>query len=72
MTTTNYVRLMKQSKVQRPDYRTDMFGNKQIVPSHIIDAVAEQKLTQGYNVRRSNLCRECFTYRSVNGQCQCS
>lgn len=37
----------------------------------LLDKMAEEKLTGKYNVRRSNKCSTCNTFRSVNGSCMC-
>jgi hypothetical protein len=41
-------------------------------PQWVLDELAERKLTGGFNVRPSNLCYGCRTYRSVNGTCGCT
>ena len=69
MTTTNYTRLINQSKIQRPDYRTDMFGKKQHFPSHIMDEIEERKRTEG---TKNGLCTVCFMYKASNGSCNCT
>jgi hypothetical protein len=57
-------------KASRGKY--DMFGNRNPGLSEAeLDRVAEQKLTGGYKVRKSNLCDKCFTYKSTNGTCNC-
>ena len=40
-------------------------------PGFVLDREAEQKLTGGFNTRRSNRCGTCFTARSANGKCSC-
>jgi|tagenome__1003787_1003787.scaffolds.fasta_scaffold20807837_3 hypothetical protein len=50
----------------------DMFGKKRPAPSgDYLDRVAEQKLSGGFNLRKSNLCDRCWTYKSTNGKCGC-
>lgn len=52
--------------------RYDMFGKKRpALPGWLMDKLAEEKRTGGYNVKRSNLCPNCFTYKSTNGACNC-
>jgi hypothetical protein len=40
-------------------------------PGWLLDKLAEEKLTGGFNTRRSNQCETCFTAKSVNGTCNC-
>jgi len=45
---------------------------KRPMPSQIVlDQAADRKLDGGYNVRKSNICSECFETKSVNGSCGC-
>ncbi len=37
----------------------------------ILDKIAEEQMTQGWNVRRSNICPGCRETCSVNGKCAC-
>lgn len=46
--------------------------SKPSVPGWLIDKLAEQKLTGGFNTRRSNICTKCFVARSANGSCNCT
>lgn len=45
------------------------------LPDEYKDRIAEkefqQKLTGGYNTKRSNRCETCFQCRSANGTCGC-
>lgn len=72
MSTTNWNKLLNASPVQRPDYRLDMFGNKQVVPGELLDRIAEEKFSGGYNLRKSNRCDTCFEFKSTNGACSCT
>lgn len=42
------------------------------VPGWLLDKIAEEKLTGGYDVRRSNVCTDCFVAKSKNGSCNCT
>jgi hypothetical protein len=46
-------------------------GTRVSVPGWLLDKIADQKLTGGFNVRRSNQCPNCFEVRSANGTCSC-
>jgi hypothetical protein len=35
------------------------------------DRLADKAFTGGYNLKKTNLCSECFTYKSENGTCNC-
>jgi hypothetical protein len=35
------------------------------------DDAADKAFTGDYNLKKSNLCDTCFTYRSTNGTCGC-
>jgi len=52
--------------VDRPD--TSNFGIWAMIAA---DEEADRKLDGGYNTQDSNLCPDCFIYRSVNGTCGC-
>jgi len=41
------------------------------LPPHVLDELAEERITGGYNVSEGNLCDKCYTYKSNNGQCNC-
>lgn len=72
MSTTNWNALLRKSPQQDPNFRTDMFGNKLHGPSSaVLDAMAEQKLTGGFDTKRRNLCVRCNQYKSANGTCAC-
>ncbi len=47
------------------------YAGTQAPPSWVLDKMADEKRTGGYNVGASNLCGACFTYRSSNGACMC-
>lgn len=40
-------------------------------PQWVLDHLADQKLTGGYDVSPDNICSGCFQARSVNGECGC-
>lgn len=40
-------------------------------PGWLMDKWAEEKLTGGYNVKRSNICDRCWMAKSANGTCSC-
>lgn len=40
-------------------------------PKWLLDKIAEESITGKYNTRPSNLCTECFTFRSVGSSCNC-
>lgn len=41
-------------------------------PSWVLDRIAEEKMTGGFNVSASNICTDCFTARADNGTCYCT
>ena len=47
------------------------YAGSQAPPSWVLDRIADEKRTGGYNTKRSNLCEGCFTYKSDNGACMC-
>ena len=72
MSTTNYSALLRNSVTQHPYYRTDQFGKRLRQPSQqYLDEVADKKFTAGYDIRKSNRCDVCFTFRSTSGSCNC-
>ena len=40
-------------------------------PQHVLDRLADEAFTGGYQISPANLCSTCFTYRSCNGSCNC-
>ncbi len=40
-------------------------------PWELIDEIAEQKFSGGFDLKRKNLCTTCYEYRSVTGTCGC-
>lgn len=44
---------------------------KRTPPKWLLDKLAEESITGKYRTHRSNLCPDCFTFRSVGGACQC-
>lgn len=36
------------------------------------EEIFQEKLTGGYNTKRSNRCERCFTAKSANGSCNCT
>lgn len=40
-------------------------------PQWLLDKMAEEKLSGGFNLRKKNLCNGCWQYRSSNGTCGC-
>lgn len=43
-----------------------------VPPSWLLDKLADEKLSGGYNTKRSNVCVSCFVARSSNDTCMCS
>lgn len=41
------------------------------LPGWMLDRIAEQKLTGGYDTKPSNICDRCHLARSRNGSCGC-
>ena len=37
-----------------------------------LDRIADQQLSAGFDVRKTNKCATCNTFRSVNNSCLCS
>lgn len=70
-TTKHYLTAARaEEKADRGKY--DMFDKKRPgLPGWLMDKIAEEKLTGGYDTRKKNLCPNCFTYKSVNGSCGC-
>lgn len=60
------LRAMLESAKEADDYR-----KKCVPPIWVLDYLAEQQLSAGWNVQRSNQCERCFEARSVNGRCGC-
>lgn len=51
---------------------TNMYvKNKVYISTDMIDMIAEEKYSQGYNLKRSNLCKKCNMYKYMNGSCNC-
>jgi hypothetical protein len=46
-------------------------SRRYVPPMWLLDRIADEKLTGRFNVKRSNLCPECFQFRSANGTCAC-
>lgn len=40
-------------------------------PQHVLDRIAEESITGGYDITQTNICGRCFTARSGNGTCFC-
>jgi hypothetical protein len=40
-------------------------------PMWVLDRIADEKFSGGFDVRKSNVCPNCFEARSVNGACGC-
>ena len=47
------------------------FDKPKMPPTWVMDRLAEEKITGGYDVSPSNICGECFMARSANGTCGC-
>ena len=56
---------------QLMNYKSCGCDSKSSVPGWLLDKIAEEKLTGRYNTKRSNICSNCFTAKSVNGTCGC-
>lgn len=37
----------------------------------VLDKMAEQSLTGGWDIRRANVCADCWQAKSANGLCGC-
>jgi hypothetical protein len=66
-----YQRKQTYTPVQRMNYEPCSCDPSKKVPGWLLDKIAEEKLTGGYDIRRSNQCPTCFEARSVNGTCAC-
>ena len=44
---------------------------RKMPPQHVLDAIADEKFSGGFNLRRKNLCSVCNEFRSKNGVCGC-
>lgn len=47
------------------------FGAPPPIPQWILDEAAEKQFTGGYNTKKTNICKRCFTAKSRNGKCAC-
>ena len=65
----NYHALLSKS----PAFFAEQAGFKKstMPPQWLLDRLAEEALTGGYDVSPQNICPSCFTARSVNGACLC-
>jgi hypothetical protein len=45
--------------------------NRRKPPQWLLDKIADEKFSGGFELKRKNLCRECFEYKSANGSCGC-
>jgi hypothetical protein len=53
---------------------TDLSAEKRtnkMPPQHVLDRMADQKLSGGFKTYKSNICTECNEAKSVNGSCGC-
>lgn len=50
--------------------RLDQGSGSTCPPQHVLDRIADAKLTGGYG-KRNPLCPVCFTRQSVTGHCGC-
>jgi hypothetical protein len=41
-------------------------------PQFVLDRIADEKLTGRFNIRKSNICQECYVAKSVNKTCNCT
>jgi redox-regulated HSP33 family molecular chaperone len=66
--------LTSGARNDRVQHLTDVTDEKTstMPPQWLLDKIADEKLTGGYNVRKSNICPGCFEAKSVNGSCSCS
>lgn len=46
--------------------------NVRMPPQFVLDRIADEKFSGGFSLKKKNLCEKCFTYRSKNGECNCS
>ena len=40
-------------------------------PQWVLDRIADEKFTGGYDISPANICQSCFTAKSDNGKCWC-
>ncbi len=70
--TTKHYRIAAHIEEKASRGKTDMFGEKLKGPDWwLIDKIADEKLTGGYNTKKSNCCERCWQFRSTNGKCGC-
>lgn len=65
----NYHALLAKS----PAFYNEQAGIKphQGPPSWVLDRLADEKFTGGYDVGPDNICGKCWQARSANGKCGC-
>jgi hypothetical protein len=66
-----YQRKQPYTPGQRMNYRACPCDGKKVFPGAILDIIEDQKLSGGFNTKRSNQCQTCFQVKSVNGACAC-
>lgn len=62
------------NRKNRVQHLTDLTAEKltnKMPPQHVLDKIADQKLSGGYKTYKSNICPNCFEAKSVNGSCGC-
>ena len=71
MSTKNYMAVIAKSPVIAREVggRTGFEGTPP--PQYVLDRLAEEIITGGYDVSETNICPSCFTARSNSGTCFC-
>lgn len=62
--------MLHSDKFTVPDDEDDQ-PDRTCPPPWVLDKIADEKLTGGFDMRRSNQCKTCFQARSVNNACGC-
>jgi len=46
-------------------------NEKKVIPGWLIEKIWLEKLTGGFDCKKSNICQTCFVARSSAGSCNC-
>lgn len=68
---SNYSALIAKSHTFRQEAQGSTGFEGTMPPSVVLDRIAEQSISGGYDLSSDNLCPECFQYRSACGGCGC-
>lgn len=71
MATKNYSNWVSKSKAAQRQLGGPTAFDGNVPPQFVLDRIADESLTGKFNVKRANLCGECFQYKSCNGECGC-